>query len=676
MDNHKKYQILLCGKYKNLFIRGAFPSIKKRKNKQYKKVIHYNHNFIDINILELDNINSIEEQINHNFINNNFKQDGIFVLFVIDATDDNYILEIDSLITDLKKSLKGKDYSIDDYILLGIIPKNCKLDNNNYMEEISCIPLLVFHKLSEKHNCFCYELEETEEEIEYNLFLANYAMFNWIELNKTYSNQELREIMDKNTGYENKDIKIKYYNEKELKCIVDKKKKKRELSKNKEKDKIESSRKKLIKTQTKEENKKNKNQSLIIDSLKKRYTNINNIKNNYADENKEKDKLKRSNTTTNTNISNKTEENKKEKLIELYNQEIPSIFRCIYCYEIPEIQIINDKYVKIKCKNINDEKHIGKENIINIEQFQKICFNPNEIIKEINYNKNKCIYCNKNQQDIINDFKEFYTMINCEQKENENSISYEELKNNFFYYYNDNKMFFCNICRNFICQNCKNFHLLFCKPKNKINQKPENINIYENYEDIKHLIEDKIIDYNNEINLNKQFMPLYMYDTFCSIHKRPYNFFCQNCNKNLCNDCLEHNEHNIIDWIDFENILILKNEEIIREKNIINNLHLIINEFIQDLSIYFYTLLKKQRDLIDIKEKIINNAKKINNNYYIYKNVKNIEFNLKFFEETIFKSENNVMKKLSILLDYFKLIMIKKNIIIRKIIKIIIQIIR
>ena len=129
---------------------------------------------------------------------------------------------------------------------------------------------------------------------------------------------------------------------------------------NKEKDKIELSKKKLIKIKAKEESKK---QNIILDSLKKRYSNR---KTNNIDETK--DKLRKS------NIWNIVEENKKDKLIELYNKENPSILRCPYCYEIPEIQIINDKYIKINCKNYKDENHIGKENIINITYYKKIIF--------------------------------------------------------------------------------------------------------------------------------------------------------------------------------------------------------------------------------------------------------------------------------------------------------------
>ena len=638
MENQKKNQkfiILLMGQYKNLFIRGAFPSFKKRKNNRYKKIIHYANNIIEIDIIDIDDNLTIEEQINPELFQDDFLQNNIIALFVIDITDDNYIIELNPIIDNLKQKYSNNNFCISNYILLGIIPNNF-IKEQNIPDSSNPLPFFIFHKLGEMQKCFCYEMEETEEEIDYNIFFVNYAMFFWIDLDKMYSNEELREIIDKNTGSENKDIKIK--SEKELKNIEDKIKKKKikELSLiNKEKDKLETDKKKLIKTKEKEENRK---QLLIIDFLKKRHITLN------LEETKKKEKFKRNNSCSIWNI---IEENKKEKMIELYKQEKQFILRCLYCHEIPEIQILNDKFVEIKCRNYKDENHIGKENILNINQYLEINFALKANEKHINYNKIKCIYCNKNQNDLISEFDNF---INLEQKEYEN-IPYDKLKNNFFYYYNENKIFFCNICRDFVCQKCKSFHLLFCKSKNENNK--DIINTYENYDEIKYLIDEKIIEFENEVNLNKQFMPLYMFDTFCLKHKKPYNFYCENCNLNLCSDCIEHNNHNILNWIDLENILSLKEEEIEKEKEYIKNISIKINEFIQELYNYFNELIQKKKDLISLKEKIIINAKNINNNYNIYKNLKNINFNIKKFDEKIYGKESNIIKKLGILLDYF-----------------------
>jgi hypothetical protein len=101
------------------------------------------------------------------------------------------------------------------------------------------------------------------------------------------------------------------------------------------------------------------------------------------------------------------------------------------------------------------------------------------------------------------------------------------------------------------------------------------------------------------------------------------------------------------------NLLAIKQEEIEREKNIINNLSKTIEQFINDLSKYLNNFIKIKNDMIYFKERIINNSKYINNNYYIYKNIKNIEFNMKNFDEKNYMKEKDIIKKLKILLDYF-----------------------
>ena len=195
MENQKitkKYKILLMGEYRNLFIRGAFPSLKKRKNKEYKKSIHYNNNIIELSIIDIDEPSLIENQIN---LNNNIRLDGIIALFVIDATDDNTIIEINSIIEDIKSKYSNKDIFINEYILLGIIPKTFHVEQNILDSKEDCMPLLVFHKLAEKQKCFCYDMDESEEEIDYNIFFVNYAMFFWLEFDKIYSNEELKEMI-------------------------------------------------------------------------------------------------------------------------------------------------------------------------------------------------------------------------------------------------------------------------------------------------------------------------------------------------------------------------------------------------------------------------------------------------------------------------------------------------
>jgi hypothetical protein len=209
-----------------------------------------------------------------------------------------------------------------------------------------------------------------------------------------------------------------------------------------------------------------------------------------------------------------------------------------------------------------------------------------------------------------------------------------------------------------VCQKCKKFHKIYCdlddKEKNDdiySNSISKEIN-YESYKEIKNLIEEKLVDYENEIKLNKQFMPLYMYDTYCKKHKKLFNYYCENCQLNLCNECLNHNNHNILNWMDIDSLWILKQEEITREKNELNNITKKVNDFINILSSHLNNLLQNLKDVICFKEKILINSKYINNNYNMYKNLKNIQFNIKIFDEKKYENENDVVKKLSILCEY------------------------
>ena len=662
MENQKnlqKYRILLMGQYKSLFIKGAFPSLKKKKDNEYKKIIHYNDNLIEISITEIDDPYSMELD---EFKNDTQKSD-ILALFAIDGTDETFLVETDSIIEELKNKYQNSDLTIKDYILLGIIPKNYNndlLDSNN-------LSFFTLHKIAEKQNCFCYEMEESEEEIDYNIFLLNYAMFSWIEFDKMYSNQELFEMIEKNTGYENKDIKLKTYNKnnignennsgKEIKFFLEKKSKnqKKEIAdlknkekiKEKEKEKKESSSHKSLKLKMKEEIKKmfeaikKKNSSKVTGSEEtKDKKNILNIFNLYPHESKDSKK--------------EIKDKYKNRLIRIYSMDNLQIYRCIYCHEIPEIKIINDKYVEIKCNNFRDENHIGKRNILTIKQFNDINFNLRDKINEISYSKCKCIYCHKNHNDIM---KETSTFINTYQNDTKN-LSLKDIKNDFFYYFNENKIFYCNICKNIVCQKCKKYHSIYCDldDNEEIDDIDNNVVFgetnYESYKEIKNLIEEKLVDYESEIKLNKQFMPLYMYDGYCQKHKKLFIYYCENCRLNLCSDCLNHNNHNILNWMDIDNLWTLKQDEIAREKNEINIITKKAHDIVKRLNKHLTYLIQNLKDIISFKEKILINSKYINNNYNMYKNLKNIQFNFKTFDEEKYEKENDVMKRLSIIYEY------------------------
>ena len=100
---------------------------------------------------------------------------------------------------------------------------------------------------------------------------------------------------------------------------------------------------------------------------------------------------------------------------------------------------------------------------------------------------------------------------------------------------------------------------------------------------------------------NKKFL-------MCEKHNMLFNYFCNKCNKNLCNKCVdEHMEHN-------KNIIIFK--------SIIQNIKK--SDIKNDIKIFKYNLVKYKDDLNKIKEKYIELENNINtqfNNYNILYNI-------------------------------------------------------
>ena len=181
----------------------------------------------------------------------------------------------------------------------------------------------------------------------------------------------------------------------------------KEKIKEKEKEKKELNSNKLLKLKIKEETKK------IFEAIK--IKNSNKI-NGTEDIKDKKYFLNFLNLYSHENNENKKEikDKLKERLIKIYKMDNLEIFRCIYCHDIPEIKILNEKYVEIKCNNYRDENHIGKRNILTIKQFLNINFNLRDKMNQISYAKCKCIYCHKNHSDIMNETTNFInTYQNC-----------------------------------------------------------------------------------------------------------------------------------------------------------------------------------------------------------------------------------------------------------------------
>ena len=179
---------------------------------------------------------------------------------------------------------------------------------------------------------------------------------------------------------------------------------------------------------------------------------------------------------------------------------------------------------------------------------------------KLKYNENKIsIICpNKHEVELV-----LSNYINQNKKQLNNiicsncSIPYESKK----------KYKYCPDCQLIFCKNCLKIH------KKKFNEKHKPISIKK-------------------------------MDTICNIHKLYFNFYCFSCNKNICNECLKFHKINNHDIINFNDIILSK-DDIILLRNILINEHKIIDEAIDIFNKSIISLEKKFNDIINHKKQIL-----------------------------------------------------------------------
>ena len=395
-------------------------------------------------------------------------------------------------------------------------------------------------------------------------------------------------------------------------------------------------------------------------------------------------------------------------LKEIYINNNCTIYRCLYCYEIPIININEFNHqieISCKCNKYNT-------NIIPYKYFEE---------KSLDHPVNtdiSCIYCKKNTN---------------------------ELNNNNIY------LNFCNLCNDIICSKDELMHknkkhsnnkelkdkyknLLINKPeKNKSktsgnknnlltpsktsatlrrkNQTPKKdkekdkekdkdkkqkdgnktskstkknsalssakkISSYKKTNKDSKKNEDSASKENNteEIiergenknKVNEEKLPLYLNDSCCIEHGQIYNSYCHECLKNICIICeeKEHNNHNI-EILVKEDEKILSNLKQSLEKDIndlkyVNNCFNELIEKIKKQFLYFYSLKQKE---IEIKQKLITNYEIIKYNYNCIQNIYNINSkNNNIFKDSIIsnlhkkdKDSNNdedLLDKLKLIFNY------------------------
>ena len=165
----------------------------------------------------------------------------------------------------------------------------------------------------------------------------------------------------------------------------------------------------------------------------------------------------------------------------------------------------------------------------------------------------------------------------------------------------------------------------------------------------------------NNININ----------TKCNIHNKKYNYYCNFCDENLCNDCINKNIENKISHIKHD-IIELKaisptGSNINKKKRILESLkknldkaNLIFEEYISKIKKIWNKIYYNQSNLIEYKQKIIDTFTQIENNYnsinnlnQIFNQVKFINKPFDFINEIILnESTKDIIKKIN---DIFKI---------------------
>ena len=169
-------------------------------------------------------------------------------------------------------------------------------------------------------------------------------------------------------------------------------------------------------------------------------------------------------------------------------------------------------------------------------------------------------------------------------------------------YLNERKNYYCKECNEIFCKNCIKSHNL----------------IFNNNNDSQSLV-------HHYINLEK-------YDTTCVLHNETYDYYCLECNKNICQYCYysQHKVHKIVDLDE----IILRRKELKRIRDNFNlekeNLALanqIIKKLLVKIKRETNKILEYKEAELKFKESIIKIYERKVDNYNIIKNMRNLLFN-------------------------------------------------
>ena len=388
------------------------------------------------------------------------------------------------------------------------------------------------------------------------------------------------------------------------------------------------------------------------------------------------------------------EQNKlKNELKENYFNYYCNIYRCLYCHQIPLINInefnhqietyCNCKYTKNKNKVINNifsYKYFEEKSLDHPIDNNLTCLYCKKSINELNnenINLNLCNLCNDiicskdelihknikhpNNKEIKEKYKNLTSNINTKKNEdkkqkisknksneNKNKSATLSKQNSTLKNRNQTQKKDKNVKEEKkLLTNRKNMassnNIPTSNNKKNINKKgndknkiAEKNNINNNEEEEKNNIKKE----EKEKEKEKEKVPIYLYDTCCFEHGIVYNNYCHDCSKNICSICeeKEHQNHNIEK---FSDIMIdeekLVNIKISLENDIkeLNNISYYFNDLIEKIKekySYFYNLKKKE---IEIKQKIIKDYEATKYNYNSIQNVNNITYKNSIFDKNM-----------------------------------------
>ena len=187
----------------------------------------------------------------------------------------------------------------------------------------------------------------------------------------------------------------------------------------------------------------------------------------------------------------------------------------------------------------------------------------------------------------------------------------------------ERRNYYCKECNEIFCRNCiKNHNLIF-------NNNNDNQNVH------------------HFINLEK-------YDTTCILHNETFDYFCCDCNNNICQFCYQcqHKTHKIIDLDDIN----LKRKEFTKikdylnlEKESLNIASLLMKKLIIKIKKEVKKILEYKEAELKFKESVIKIYERKIDNYNIIKNVKNLLFNNSPF---VIDSKKSYIEQLNYFYEY------------------------